>query len=50
MGMCKYSASCHFAHGENDLKRPVIYFLFLLKGINSRIVSTIKSSINDAIN
>ena len=23
MGMCKYGGSCNFAHGENDLKRPV---------------------------
>ena len=24
MGMCRYGASCHFAHGVADLKRPVI--------------------------
>ncbi len=23
MGVCKYGTSCHFAHGELDIKKPV---------------------------
>jgi len=28
MGVCKYGTSCHFAHGESDIKKPVFFSIF----------------------
>ena len=47
MGVCKYGTSCHFAHGDLDIKKPVN---FLILGINSCYFSSIKLSNSNAIN
>ena len=50
MGVCKYGTSCHFAHGELDIKKPVhLLKINLILGINSCDFFSLESSYNDAI-